>query len=147
MPFDIDKIEKFLKDVDPSESFWVNKGPVIRNIYELANAIENISDDTFEYHVNEQKNDFSEWVRNVLNDNELADCLFIILDKNKTIKKIKERIAYFERELDKSRKRQVSKGKEITYFELVIGFALGLIVGAAIGIIVSHYSIIPKSWF
>ena len=155
-----DEIEKFLsilKDAKPENRFWVNNGPVVVNIYELAAAIENMDTRTFDYHVNKNKNDFSKWVKETLNDQGLAEDLLKTTNKKKIIKKIKKRISYIEKRLDEARKEQAVETKEGVkqkgvsfermFLELIVSFLLGIIVGIVIGILIEHYSIIPKGWF
>lgn len=86
--------KKFLSDCPPKWAFWINNGTVIRNIHELANAIENMNEKTFLYHVNDdnKKNDFALWIRSVLEDKKLANKLTEIRDKELYVKLIKERI-------------------------------------------------------
>jgi len=149
MPVDINKVEIFLKDADSKESFWVNNGPVVRNVYELVSALKNMDDAKFAHHVHDDKNDFSDWVRNVLKDIKLADSLLKEKDKDSAIREIQSRISFMEKQLDKLRKTQVIKGKiiEKAYLELVISFILGLVVGMALGILIEHYALIPRGWF
>jgi hypothetical protein len=61
------------KEILPENYFLVIDGSTIKNIDELSEAFDRMSDDVFFYHVNEFKNDFSTWVRDVLGDNEFAD--------------------------------------------------------------------------
>ena len=42
---------------------------------ELAEGLVAMSDDVFAYHVNSEKNDFCNWVRDVIQDDELASDL------------------------------------------------------------------------
>ncbi|MBU1198217.1 MAG: hypothetical protein KKF46_07375 [Nanoarchaeota archaeon] len=57
----------------PAEKFfYVNDGTVIRHLAELPDALRNMSPDTFNHHVNEQKNDFYNWVGDVFEHSRLA---------------------------------------------------------------------------
>ena len=53
--------------------FVLADGRVLKNVKELSDALEHMGDDVFRTHVNNGKNDFSSWVRDVLNEQELAD--------------------------------------------------------------------------
>ena len=66
------KKNKILEDVSGDKCFWVNNGPVVRNIYEFADALEHMTAASFNYHVTSQKNDFSNWIEGVLGDKELG---------------------------------------------------------------------------
>ena len=74
--------------------FWINNGPILRNLKDLKNALKKISEKTFKYHVNKEKNDFANWVKNVLSDKILAN-------KLAKIKTIKTMIKAVEKELKK----------------------------------------------
>ncbi len=67
---------------DENSSFWVNNGPVLRNIKDLADGLKNMSEELFAYHVSADKNDFASWVGNILKDEKLAKSL----SKSKTLK-------------------------------------------------------------
>ena len=90
--------EKVLSDCNPDAAFWLCHGTIIRNIYELANTIEAVSDLAFRYHVNDdnQKNDFAKWVREALGDNQLAEKLEKIRDKRDYVEIIRRRIKELE---------------------------------------------------
>ena len=62
-----------VSNTSPEVYFRVIDGSEIKNLLELAHSIEKMSDDSFYYHVNENKNDFSSWVKDVFNQEELAN--------------------------------------------------------------------------
>ena len=61
--------------MNPKKYFWLASGTVIRNIYELSDALKIMDDDLFKSHVNENKNDFANWVKNVFKNEHLGDKL------------------------------------------------------------------------
>ena len=61
-----------LSDVEPEVYFWLNDGTVIKNLKELYEAMKTMDNNTFSHHVNEQKNDFHNWVRDIHKDKRLA---------------------------------------------------------------------------
>ena len=73
-----------LKNVEPDHYFHVANGTIIRGLLELDEAIAQMSDETFQYHVNPSKNDFANWVRNTIKDEMLASFLEKINDKKET---------------------------------------------------------------
>ena len=83
---------KFLEDCRADWAFWCVNGNVCRNIYELVEAIEAMSEEDFVYHVNEdhQKNDFAKWIGEVLGDSELMKKLWDELDQHRYIGKIRK---------------------------------------------------------
>ena len=81
-----------LDDVHPDHKFWVVDGTTLKNMHELLSALENMAEETFSYHVNEQKNDFHNWVRDVHKDKKLAGILSKVVDKEAAASAIKRRI-------------------------------------------------------
>ncbi len=60
------------RNVPDEHAFILKNGRSLRNLRELAAALEVIDDDTFFHHVNQHKNDFANWVAGALNEQELA---------------------------------------------------------------------------
>ena len=57
----------------PDEScFWCTDGKILRNLEELGSALSSISDETYRYHANAERNDFSIWVNDIFGDEALA---------------------------------------------------------------------------
>ena len=56
-----------------------------------------MTDETFSYHVNEEKNDFSNLIYNVIGDVTLAENLRKTINKKDTSKKIKLRLTYLKK--------------------------------------------------
>jgi hypothetical protein len=83
-----------LADCPPEKAFWLCNGTTCRNIFELESSIAKTDNYTFAYHVNSDhdKNDFADWIRNVLGDRTLADKLEAIKDKTNYLKIIRARI-------------------------------------------------------
>lgn len=88
-----DKIQKIFSDVAPEHRFWLVKGGELKNLEELEKALEMMDDATFSHHVNAEKNDFAGWIRNSVDDDELADTLDKIKTKETTLKAISLRIS------------------------------------------------------
>lgn len=57
------------------QCFWTTDGTIISNLVELKEELERMTQDVFEYHVTESKNDFADWIQYVLGDPALADKL------------------------------------------------------------------------
>ena len=68
-----DEAKNYLRDVYSEQCFWVNNGPVLKNLEELSNALEGISDETYRHHANSERNDFSKWVGEVIGDKKIAN--------------------------------------------------------------------------
>jgi hypothetical protein len=55
--------------------FWVNNGPILRDLVELEQAFGNMSEKMFSHHVSGKRNDFADWVEVVLKDKDTAKAL------------------------------------------------------------------------
>ncbi len=84
--------KKVLSDCSPEQSFWVNNGPIIKNLNELSTTIKSLNEHQFSHHINNEKNDFSKWVGEVIGDEELAKVLSKVKTKMAATKKINERL-------------------------------------------------------
>ncbi|MBW2999770.1 hypothetical protein KY339_03785 [Candidatus Woesearchaeota archaeon] len=62
-------------NVPAGSAFFVNDGSKINSMHQLAMALEKMNEETFNFHSNEQKNDFSSWVNDVMGEKKLADRL------------------------------------------------------------------------
>lgn len=83
---------KYLSDASPEQSFWVNNGPVLKNLNELADFLPQMNNDIYSHHVNKDKNDFSKWVNDIIGDQKLANDLLSSKNKESAVKKVRSRI-------------------------------------------------------
>lgn len=90
---------KKVQIIDASDPccFWCNDGRILRNLYDLAKALDEMSDEVFKYHANNEKNDFSNWVGEVLLDPGLAKALKSAKSKDLAARKVRERIRETEK--------------------------------------------------
>ena len=65
--------KKILGEAPEEHHFVVADGKKLKNILELADALETMSEEIFRHHANEFKNDFSSWVKDVFYDHSLAE--------------------------------------------------------------------------
>jgi hypothetical protein len=61
-----------LADVPVEFVFYCNNGNILHNMNELASELRSMSDETYSYHANMEKNDFVNWVRDIIKDETLA---------------------------------------------------------------------------
>ncbi len=87
-----EKKKKLCVDTEPEKCFWVCDGSVLKNLCELAAALETMNEPTFKYHVNKEKNDFANWVRDVFGDQKLAKGLMKAKTAKATAKQVRARI-------------------------------------------------------
>ncbi len=64
--------KEFLNEVEGGKEFYLKNGRIIRSLEELAREIKELDMETFLEHVNEERNDFENWVRDVIGDVVLA---------------------------------------------------------------------------
>jgi len=84
--------EERLGNVSPEKQFWCHDGRYLKNLQELEAALEQMTEETFHYHVNENKNDFSNWVRDVIKDEKLSRDLQKTATRAQAAKSLAERI-------------------------------------------------------
>jgi hypothetical protein len=70
--------------VPPEKHFILASGGRIGSLEELAHMMDSISEDDFSHHVNDTKNDFSNWIRDVFSKPELADAIYPIKDRKES---------------------------------------------------------------
>ena len=71
------KMKKHRKVQEASEdkAFFMCNGASVRSVSQLLQALKDSGDDVFLHHVNDGKNDFSQWITDVLHDKTLASSL------------------------------------------------------------------------
>ena len=74
-PYEVIAVKKLFTEAHPSNHFFVSDGSVIKNVVELIDALEKMHEDTYKFHANEEKNDFSSWVKDVFGEHNLAENL------------------------------------------------------------------------
>ena len=67
-----EKAQRLLGDVAEDKVFWCHDGRVFRNIREMGEGFAAMTDETFAFHSNRDKGDFSNWVTEVIGDTKLA---------------------------------------------------------------------------
>src|SRR3989338_10517519 len=83
---------KVLENVPPDNNFFVCNGHVLRNIRELCEELRAIDEGSYPYHVNQEKNDFSNWVNDILKDKKLADDLRMSIKKEDALEIVEKRV-------------------------------------------------------
>jgi len=85
-----------LADVPEDKRFWCCDGRVLLNLMELEVALREMSDEAFRYHSNEEKADFSNWVRDVIGDETLSRQLRGSISRLEAAKSVAARIAWLK---------------------------------------------------
>src|SRR5512136_5816 len=84
----------YLADVPQEHVFWCCDGRILKNLRELCDALGAMSDDVFAYHVNAAKNDFYNWVKDIVKDDALAGDLLRASDSRTAVTVVTERIDF-----------------------------------------------------
>jgi len=84
--------DKFLSDVPEEHNFWCNNGSVFKNLKELNNELKKMDDNTHDHHVNTERNDFSNWIKDIVQDEKLANELTKKKNRKSTHKTVNNRI-------------------------------------------------------
>jgi hypothetical protein len=87
---------KILADIDGDKRFFCQDGYVVKNLSELIDCLNHMTEEVFRHHVTSEKNDFSNWVRDVLGDEKLAGELYDVSSPQEASKIVMERLASFQ---------------------------------------------------
>jgi hypothetical protein len=87
-----DLAQIYLSDVAPPYVFWLCDGRTISNLEGLSNAMREMRDEVFNYHVNAEKNDFANWIRDIVGDKTLASAIAKLKSRGGIASKIENRI-------------------------------------------------------
>lgn len=91
---------KLLGDVPAEYVFYCHDGSIFRNMRDLREGLEAVSDDTFAFHVNAGKNDLGNWVRDVIKDEKLARDLSKATGKLEAAKSVAARVSSLSARLE-----------------------------------------------
>ena len=61
-----------LADVPKEYAFRCHDGLILQSMKQLGSALNSMTDETYVFHANTEKNDFSNWVRHIIKDEMLA---------------------------------------------------------------------------
>jgi hypothetical protein len=83
---------KFLAPVPDEFVFWCSDGKVFKDVKQLAEGLKSMSDGTYSYHCNMEKNDFYRWVKDVIKDDRLASDLATAITREQALKAVNSRL-------------------------------------------------------
>jgi hypothetical protein len=83
---DVGIIKRYANNAKEEQHFYFFNGKKTRNIFELILTINELSDQEFLKHVQKNKNDYSEWLKFSLGEEELANKISKVKDRRKCIK-------------------------------------------------------------
>lgn len=72
----------------PEHHFHLKNGGKLKDLFDLAKSLEEMPEEVFNHHVNEHRNDFYNWIRDVIGDQELA----LKIKRSKTKKEMQQHL-------------------------------------------------------
>ncbi|MFH1032826.1 MAG: hypothetical protein V1767_09720 [Chloroflexota bacterium] len=94
-----DIARQWLADVPEEKRFWCSNGKILKNLAELESALNEMSEETYIYHANAYKADFSNWVKDVIGDEVLAGFLLRSISKSEAAGRVMDRITFLNRKI------------------------------------------------
>ncbi len=91
--------ERILAPVPEKDAFCCADGKVIRSLRDLEDALASMSGGTFTQHVDGERNDFADWVRDALGDAELAREIHLQRNRALSARSIARRIFFLRSQL------------------------------------------------
>jgi hypothetical protein len=86
-----------LGGVSGQQRFYAVDGCVYSGLPDMADCLEHMTSDAFSHHVTSANNDFSNWVRDVLNDGKLASDLDKAANADDMARIVRYRIHWHQR--------------------------------------------------
>lgn len=83
---------KILGQAPKECEFYVSGGKKLKNVFELVDALEDMHEKVFKEHVNEMKNDFSSWIKDVFDEKHVANEIEKLNDRLETQKILLKRL-------------------------------------------------------
>lgn len=91
--------ERLLAAVPANNAFWCCDGHTLRSMRELETALIDMADETFAYHSNGERADFSTWVKDVIGDEKLAKDLTKMPNRTQAAKTVASRVSVLDKTL------------------------------------------------
>ena len=91
-----EEADRLLSNVPEQFTFRCRDGGMFWNLRDLARAVSSMPEDVFTFHVNDQKNDFANWIADVIGDRSLARELWQTKNPATTMQRLADRVAFLE---------------------------------------------------
>ena len=92
-----EQAQTFLAPVPEENVFWCCDGQVFKDITQLAEGLKKMTDESFSYHCNMEKNDFYRWVKDVIKDSDMANSLLTAVTRQQAENVVSGRIIVLSR--------------------------------------------------
>ena len=97
--------------------FFLNNGETLKDIKELHKSLTKMDDSVFNHHVNQERNDFSNWIRNVHKNESLAEKILSMKSKEELKNCLKDHLGSNNPKKESSKKYGPVKIKVIPTFQ------------------------------
>ena len=91
--------KRLLADVPKEYAFRCHDGLILQSMKQLGSALNSMTDETYVFHANTEKNDFSNWVRDIIKDGMLANDLQKATNRAQAAKLVASRMAILTKRL------------------------------------------------
>jgi len=91
--------KRFLADVPKEYAFRCHDGLILQSMKQLGSALNSMTDETYVFHANTKKNDFSNWVRDIIKDGMLANDLQKATNRAQAAKLVADRMAILSKKV------------------------------------------------
>ncbi|MCA9388598.1 hypothetical protein KC644_02440 [Candidatus Berkelbacteria bacterium] len=85
--------KKPLKNAPGEHVFWLHDGHSISNLRELRDAFKLMTNRQFSHHVTAERNDFVNWITDILEDSVLADDLALVQTQREAYEVVSKHLA------------------------------------------------------
>jgi hypothetical protein len=103
-------ILKLTDNVPEEFEFVLPTGSRIKNLFELQNKLKTIDENIYNHHVNQEKNDFSSWIKDIYHNEELASKIASSSSRKEMIWHLKQSL---DDTLDISKKQEQAFDKKV----------------------------------
>ncbi len=88
-----------MADVPKEYAFRCHDGLILQSLKQLGSALNSMTDEIYVFHANTEKNDFSNWVRDIIRDERLVKDLQKVTNRAQAAKLVANRMAVLGRRL------------------------------------------------
>lgn len=86
----------FLENVPERYAFYLKTGKKLLNVEQLAKELKTMEKDVFYHHVTDERNDFHNWIRDIVLDLELAEKMLNAKKPVDAVKVVEDRIKFIK---------------------------------------------------
>lgn len=106
MELTVKDAERILGEVPHDKCFVCGDGCLNTSLVDLQQCLSHISEETYSGHVTSSKNDYSNWIRDVLGDWELAETLQKAKNRKDAVKILKQRVNFLQKLRSSAKSRE-----------------------------------------